>query len=120
LKIGAGSEGEEVLDLLQKAISIDPSHYNARLELGFIAAKNKRFDLATEALQGIAKLKPEHAYSVSYMLAYCFSELHQVGQARIYAEQARKIAASKTDLEQVAGLVRNLDEDSPAAVGSRE
>jgi tetratricopeptide (TPR) repeat protein len=119
LKIGEGGEGAEVLDLLQKAVAIDPTHYNARLELGFVAAKNKRFDLAAEALEGIAKPKPEHAYSVSYMLAYCFSELHRAGDARIYAEQARKIAANKSDQEQVAGLVTYLEQESPAAVGSR-
>ncbi len=120
LKIGEGVEGQEVLDLLEKAVAIDPTHYNARLELGFVAARNKKFDLAAESLAGIAVPKPEHAYSVSYTLAFCYSALHRAGPARIYAEQARKIAANKGDQEQVADLVTYLEQESPAAVGSRE
>jgi len=119
IEVAEGGHGDEVIDLLQRALAIDPSHYNARLELGFAAAKNKRFDLAADALEGIAKPKPEHAYVVSYTLAYCLSELHRGSQARIYAEQARRIAANKGDLEQVAGLMSYLEQELPVAVGSR-
>jgi Tfp pilus assembly protein PilF len=110
--------GDEAIDLLERALAIDPSHYNARLELGFVAAKNKRFDLAAKVLEGISKPKPEHAYVVAYTLAYCLSELGRTSQARIYAERARKIASSKEDLDQVASLVNYLDQ-APAAVGSK-
>jgi len=118
LKIAKGGHNDEAIDLLQRVLAADPSHYNARLELGFVAANNKRYDVAAQALEGIVKPKPEHAYVVSYTLAFCLAELHRGPQARIYAEQARKIAATSADREQVAGLFSYLEQELPV-VGSK-
>jgi tetratricopeptide (TPR) repeat protein len=119
LKIAEGGHGDEAIDLLQRALAADPGHYNARVELGFAAANNKRFDVAVEALEGIAKPKPEHVYAVSYTLAFCLAELHQAPRARFFAEKARKTAANNADQEQVAGLMTYLEQESPRGVGSK-
>jgi Flp pilus assembly protein TadD len=120
LELARGGSSDEAIDLLQRAIAADDSHYNARLELGFAAAKSKRFDVAVAALSKISEPKAEHAYAISYTLAYCFSELHQNNRARTYAEQALKRAGSPDDKEQVAGLLRYIDQDSRVEVASYE
>jgi tetratricopeptide (TPR) repeat protein len=119
LLVAKGGHGDEAIDLLQRAVATDPKHYNARLELGFVAANNKRFDVAAQALEGIAKVKPEHAYVVSYTLAFSLAELHQAPRALFFAEQARKIAANNADQEQVAGLMSYLAQESSRGVGSK-
>ena len=119
LKLQAEGPTAEVVDLLERVIATDGDHYGARLELGFAAAKNQKYDLAVKTLQGIAKVKPEHAYVVSYTLAYCLVEINQGNQARQYAEQARKIAGSNRDREEVAGLLKYIEQESPVEVASR-
>ena len=119
LKITEGGDLDEAIALLQRTLAASPSHYNARMELGFAAAKNGQFDVAVAALKGIAKPRPEHAYVVTYTLAYCLNELHQGSLARSFAEQARKFAATNADQRQVAGLLSYLERVSSAGSGSR-
>jgi tetratricopeptide (TPR) repeat protein len=119
LEASDSGRSDEVIDLLQRALAAEPAHYNARLELGYVAARNKRYDLAADALKGITNPRPEHAYGISYTLAYCFSELHQSPLARFYAEQARKIAANSADRQQVAGLLSYLQREEPPEVESK-
>jgi lipopolysaccharide biosynthesis regulator YciM len=120
LKLQAEGPTEEVVDLLQRVISSDGDHYGARLELGFAAAKNEKYEIAVKALEGIANVKPEHAYVVTYTLAYCLIELQQGNRARAYAEQARKLAADTRDRDEVAGLFRYIEQEAPSVVASRE
>jgi tetratricopeptide (TPR) repeat protein len=119
LKLGAEGASEEVVDLLQRAVAADGNNYNALLELGSVAAKTGKYDLAVESLEKIAKIKPEHVYVVYYTLAYSLIEVHQGNRARQYAEQARRIAGSSQDREQVTGLMRYINQESPLEVATR-
>ena len=120
LKLQLEGASDEVVDLLQRAVAAHSDQYGARLELGFAAAKLEKYEVAVEALEGIHNLKPEHAYTVAYTLAYCFVEIEQGSKARMYADQARKMAASSKDLNEVAGLQRYIDQELPVVVASRE
>ncbi len=119
LKLQSEGPTDEVVDLLERVIAADSEHYAARLELGFAAAKKEKYELAVKSLEGISKVKPEHAYVVSYTLAYCLVEIHQGNRARTYAEQARKIAANKNDQNEVTGLLRYIEQEMPVEVASR-
>jgi hypothetical protein len=119
LKLRESGPSEEVMALLERVVAADGGHYNARLELGFAAAKSSRFDVAVNALEGMGEPQAQHAYVVSYTLAYCLVELHQGNRARTYAERARNIAANNTDREQVAGLLRYIEQEAPLEVASR-
>ena len=109
LKLQEEGPTDEAVDLLQRVIAGSGDHYSARLELGFAAAKKENYELAVKSLQGLGKVKPEHEYVVSYTLADCLVEIHQGNQARMYAAQASKIAASNKDRNEVAGLMRYID-----------
>ncbi len=99
--------------MLQRVLELRPEHYNARLELGFTAAKAKRFEVAAAALAGIKDVKAEHAYVVNYTLAYCYTQLKDDNSARSYAERAQKAATNSKDLEQAANLLRFVGQASP-------
>lgn len=120
LKLQAEGASEEVVDLLERVVAANSEQYGARLELGFAAAKLEKYELAVKALEGIHGLKPEHAYTVTYTLAYCFVEIEQGNKARMYAEQARTMAATTKDRDEVAGLLRYIDQEIPVVVASRE
>jgi Flp pilus assembly protein TadD len=119
LKLSANGPSDEVIDLLERVIAVDSTHYNALLELGFAAAKCGRYDLAVHTLEKITQPKAEHAYVVSYTLAYSLIELHQGNQARHYAQQATNIASRSKDHEDAAGLMRYIEQESPTEVASR-
>jgi Flp pilus assembly protein TadD len=119
LKLQSKGPSAEAVDLLERVVAVDGAHYGARLELGFAAAKNEKYELAVRALQGLHNVKPEHAYAVSYTLAYCLAAMQQGNQARMYAEQARQMANSSKDRNEVAGLLRYIEQETPAVVASR-
>jgi tetratricopeptide (TPR) repeat protein len=117
LESTAGAPPDRVIALLNRALEINPDYYDARLELGFVAAKAKKFDLATSALSAASQLAkrgdphPEHAYVLSYTLAYCYAQLNQSDEALEYGEKAKRAARSGQDQEQTANLLRYIDRE---------
>jgi Flp pilus assembly protein TadD len=112
LELAHDGSSENAIVLLQQAIAGNGTYYNALLELGFAAAKSEKFDLAVATLAKITQPKPEHAFGVSYTLAYCLSELHLNSRARIAAESARKIAGNPQDKQQAAELLAYVAQQS--------
>jgi tetratricopeptide (TPR) repeat protein len=118
LDASAGASSDSVIALLNRALEINPAYYEARLELGFVAAKAKKFEIAAAALTAAAQLAaqngnphPEHAYVLSYTLAYCYAQLHQPERAFEYAERASHAVRNSQDQEQTANLLRYIDRD---------
>jgi tetratricopeptide (TPR) repeat protein len=110
---------DEVIALLQRAVAADSTHYNALLELGFAAAKRDKYELAVHTLERIGQPRAEHAYVVSYLLAYCLVELREANKARSYAQHANEIASNSKDRGEVAGLLRYIDSRLPAEWAGR-
>jgi len=119
LKLKTDGPTEEVVDLLERVLAIDSGNYNARLELGFAAAKTGKYELAVKTLEKIEAPKAEHAYVISYTLAYCLVELHQGNRARLFAQRANQIAHNGADQQNVAGLLRYIEQETPVEVASR-
>ena len=121
LESAAGAPPDRVIRLLNRALELNPDYYDARLELGFVAAKAKKFDLATSALSLASQLAtagnphPEHAYVLSYTLAYCYAQLNQGDQALVYGHKAQRAARSGEDQEQTANLLRYIDRERQRA-----
>jgi cytochrome c-type biogenesis protein CcmH/NrfG len=119
LKLQSEGATEEVLDLLQRVVAADNDNYGARLELGFTAANTQKYQLAVQSLEGIRNVKPEHAYTVSYTLAYCAVKIKQGQKARMYAEQAGKVASTDKERDDADVLFRYIDQKSLVQVASR-
>ena len=117
LDASAGESSDRVMALLNRALEINPAYYEAQIELGFAAAKAKKFEMAAAALTAAAQLAqsgkphPEHAYILSYTLAYCYAQLHQPERAFEYAERASHSVRNSQDQEQTANLLRYIDRD---------
>ncbi|HEY3457196.1 MAG TPA: tetratricopeptide repeat protein [Bryobacteraceae bacterium] len=114
LDASAGAPPDRVIALLNRALEINPGYYQARLELGLVAARAKKFELAAAALTAAAQSgneHPEHAYVVSYTLAYCYAQLHQPERAFEYAEKAAHAVRNSQDEEQTANLLRYIERD---------
>lgn len=114
LEYGAGNSGPDVVKLLEQVIELDPTHYNARLELGMVATKGNQFELAVSTLAKIGAVRPEHVYVVTYTMAYCFVQLHKTIEARAYGEKARQLASNNKEQEQAERLLRYLERTLPA------
>lgn len=119
LNLTRGVSREESISLLERVLELRPEHYNARLELGFAATKEKRFETAAAALSGIKDLQTEHAYAVYYTLAYCYTQLNNDASARSYAVRAQRAATNLKDSEQAANLLRFVGEASTAETAVR-
>jgi Flp pilus assembly protein TadD len=119
LNLTLGGSREEIIALLQRVLELRPEHYNARLELGFTAAKAKQFAVAAAALAGIKDLKAEHAYVVYYTLAYCYTQMTDDDTARSYAQRAQKAATNPKDVAQASNLLRFVGEATPVEVAAR-
>ncbi len=113
LKLQSGGSNDEVIDLLRRVLAVDGNHYNALLELGCTAAKSGRFEMAVEALKKIAQPKPEHAYVVSYTLAYSLIELGNGSEARHYAQRATELAGGAKDRAEATGLISYIERALP-------
>jgi Flp pilus assembly protein TadD len=110
IELARGGSSDEAIDLLQRSLLGNPTYYNALLELGFAAAKREKFELAADTLGKITEPRAEHAFQISYTLAYCLSELHQNNRARASAEQSRKIASNPNDKQQAAELLAYIQQ----------
>ncbi|MBV9498705.1 MAG: hypothetical protein JO138_04990 [Acidobacteriaceae bacterium] len=106
-----GAAPDQIIQLFQKVLALKPDHYEARLELGFFAAKNQRFALAGSVLADAQQLRPEHVYPVTYTLAYCQAQLGELDQARQSAQNARRSALNAKQVEQVNHLLRYIDQE---------
>jgi tetratricopeptide (TPR) repeat protein len=108
LDLEAGAPLGPVIDLLQRALLLDPGHYNARFDLGFAAAKANRFDLALSTLNNMPDVRPEHRYLLTYTIAYCYIHLNRVADAQAYADQAARLAANDANRLQTEQLLRYI------------
>jgi len=109
----SGGPDEQAVDLLNRALAIDPGSYSARIELGCLAAKDNHFELAVSTLSSIGAVKPEHGYLVSYALAYSYAQLDQNEEARSYGEKARSLAAGIAEQKKADDLLRYVDDREP-------
>ncbi len=123
LKLGTDGPTDEVIGLLERVIAVDgnqdSNRYNALLQLGFTAAKAGKYELAVQTLEKISAPQAEQAYLVSYTLAYCLIELRQGNLARHYAQNATEVAGCDKNRDRAAGLLRYIDQESPAEIASR-
>ena len=111
---------DQVIQLFERVLSIKPDYYEARLELGFFAAKAQKFGLAASVLADAQGLRPEHVYPVAYTLAYCHVQLREIEQAKKFAQNAKRSALNTKDIEQVNELLQYINQEQQLpAVDSR-
>ena len=109
----SGGRDEQAVDLLNRALAMDPGSDRARIELGCLEAKANHFELAVSTLSSMGAVKPEHGYLVSFTLAYSYAQLDQNEEARSYGEKARGLATGLGEQKQAKDLLRYIDDREP-------
>ncbi len=83
-KIESGKDGptKSSIDLLHRALALDPDSDKVRFELAIAAAVVRQFGLAFSTLKEVKKLHPQTSFGFSYALAFVYL---QMGQVRSFA-----------------------------------
>jgi spermidine synthase len=84
-----GQTGEEI-EALQKAISLDPSYYNARMELGQVFTSQGKFNEAVAQLSGALELRPDSAEAHNN-IGNVYADLGRTGDAMDHFLRALQI-----------------------------
>jgi tetratricopeptide (TPR) repeat protein len=117
LKRDAGVPDNQVIGLLQRVLELDPNDDNARLDLGFTAAKINQFELALNTLSSLKSIQPKLEYEVVYTMAYCEAKLNRFAEAQKLGMQARSVARNADQQRQANNLLRYVDE-TPALIAN--
>lgn len=111
----SGASAEAVIPLLQRALELNPEYAPARIDLGFTAAKNGRYDLAVSALSQLKSVEANMAFEVYFTIAYCDLRLARFQEAASYALAAGQHARSTSQQNQVSSLLRFLNSSQVSA-----
>ena len=114
LQQAAGAGAEELIPLLERVLALKPDYDPARIDLGFMATRANRFDLALSVFSQMKTISPKVAYEVLYTMAYCALQLHRPAQAGGYALQAQEQARTPEQREKVDALLRFIDRQQMA------
>ena len=115
LRQDAGAPASEVMEMLERALALDPDYEPARIDLGFTAAKAKQFDLALSTFARLQSVEPRLAFEVYFSMAYCELELRRSQDARTYAEQAQHYAHTAEQQNRAATLAGFIERQEMAS-----
>jgi tetratricopeptide (TPR) repeat protein len=101
----AGAPSDQVIPLLQRALSLKPGLSEARLELALVQTSDGNFPKALEALQNLTGLHPENVYAAAYTEAYCYAHTDKLPEARIAAQRAQTLAGNDHDRAETSELL---------------
>jgi tetratricopeptide (TPR) repeat protein len=101
----AGAPSDQVIPLLQRALSLKPGLSEARLELALVQTSDGNFPEALEALQNLTGLHPENVYAAAYTEAYCYAHTDKLPEARIAAQRAQTLAGNDHDRAETSELL---------------
>jgi tetratricopeptide (TPR) repeat protein len=108
----AGAPSNQVIPLLERALTLQPDLNDARLELALINTEDGNYEQALAALQKLAAPRPENAYTAAYTEAYCYAYTDKLDQARATARRAQSLAANDHDRAEIAQLLEYIDQQA--------
>ncbi len=105
----SGAPADQILAVLQHAVTIRPGYPDALFDLGMTAMNTGQWGVALIALSQIKTVTPDRAYAFFSALAYCDLQLKNRNQARSMAEKAKQYAKSPDQVLQTSNMLRHLD-----------
>ncbi len=100
---------EEMIAVLQRAITIKPDYQDAWFNLGMAQMEARHWSAALNAFSHIKTITTEHAYQLFSAQAYCYLRLDARQQARTATEKANQYAKGRDEESQVSNMLRELD-----------
>jgi tetratricopeptide (TPR) repeat protein len=120
LSMQTGATAAQVVPILQRAVELKPDYPDAWFNLGMYATNAGQFRVAIDAFNHVKNVTEEHAGSFFSARAYCYYRMDARDLARQNAEQARKYVKTPQEQQQVASLLRALDDSSRPASAQPE
>lgn len=116
LRQAAGAAPSEVIPELERALALNPDYEPARIDLGFMAAKAKQFDLAISAFTKLKAVQPKLAFEVYFSIAYCEFELRRFEEAHAYLDEAQQYQRTPEQQKRAEALQQFVDRQSMASL----
>jgi len=104
-----GAPSKQVLDLLERALALNPQLSDARYTLGLIAASQNQCTLAVSTLSPLKTITVDRAFPLYTALTYCDIQLGDVRNAHHWGELARRYAHTQQQSSTIDHLMQNLD-----------
>jgi tetratricopeptide (TPR) repeat protein len=108
-------DSKGAIPILRRAVELKPDYVAARLQLGLMLVNQQNYSEALDELHQVKKINSEQA--PTYFLALAYSDLRtgHPDLARKDADSAKQWAKTPAESEQVASLLRYLDESKTGA-----
>jgi uncharacterized protein HemY len=117
LELKIGAPHSQIIRLLERALAEEPSNYNARMTLGYLAYQSKEYARALSLLKPIEDVDDPNAFVVLGSLAYSAAGAEDYSSASTYTFQALKKARSAADR---AAMTKLLSWIAPKMASSTE
>jgi len=95
----------EAIELLERALVLDPDHIEARTMLAIAYARTRRVDHALDHLEAALRRAPD-AFAPRCALGELYLRLGMPEQARLHLAQALEVASSAGERSYVQGLLK--------------
>lgn len=119
LEHSSGAPPQEVIGLLQQIVAIKPDDPDAEILLANLEAGERRYGAALSAISRVHSVKPDQAYNLFAVSAFCHANLHDPDGARRSAEKALQYAKTPSERLQIENLLNFVDQaNRPPAVAA--
>ena len=116
LEQAGGAAPQTVIDLLQKAIALQPDHNEARIFVAELEAGRGHYGAALAAIAPVRTVQPEQAFRFFLITAYIRANLRDFNGAKTAGEKALPYAKTEAQREQAEQLLRSLAPAAHAAI----
>jgi tetratricopeptide (TPR) repeat protein len=99
----------EAVAALRRAVEIDPSDRDARLELGYAHVIDGEFDQALVQFKMVKSVPEMQAFGYFHAMAYAFYRLDRLPEAKAAASNCRKYARSAGEIARLDQLLASID-----------
>jgi tetratricopeptide (TPR) repeat protein len=118
LELEKDSRSETAIKALNRAIQVKPDYTDARLQLGLAQLNAGDFAAGVSALEQIHKINDEQAATLFNAMAYGYSRIGNVDEARKQAQAALKWDKTDAERERTENILSYLDSrGKPALAG---
>ena len=99
----------EAVEILRRAVELNPEYTEARVELGLACVVSEQFEEALEQFWLVKQVAPQQAFGYYHAMAYAYYRTGQKAEARAAAAASRKFAKTREQVDRLDQLAAALD-----------
>lgn len=103
---------------LQRLLTMQPDHTDARILLAEVEARQKHYGRGLSAIGSVKSIKPDQAYRFFSVSAFIRANMNDLPGAQDAAEKATQFAKTSGEKERIASLAQWIDESQKRAAAS--